>query len=153
MEILRTVAATVAVLIWAAPTFSDAQNVKTIADREAARRQSAVPRGEDIAAHAEAELRAQQFAQAHEDFRVALTYLSDSPAVSRSHSKAMEGFCQSGVKLAEQRIAEGKYAEAEQILNEVLSERYNSNCREARALLAHLHEAGYINRTMGPKFL
>src|SRR5207302_270628 len=33
------------------------------------------------------------------------------------------------------------------------TDSYNPNCREARTLLTHLHDPGYINKTMGPKFL
>src|SRR5438105_3519553 len=50
-------------------------------------------------------------------------------------------------------MAEGKYEESELILNEILTDAYNPNCREARTLLTHLHDPGYINKTMGPKFL
>ena len=57
------------------------------------------------------------------------------------------------MKLAEQRIAEGKYGEAEQIVREVVSDRYDPNCRPALELLAHLSEPGYFNKTMGPKFI
>jgi general secretion pathway protein D len=132
---------------------TQAQNVKVIADREAARRQAHIPRGEEVLARAQAELHTKQYAQAHEDFRAALRYLPDSPAAGKSYSAALDGFCESGVKLAEQRMAEGKYEESEVILNEILSDPYNPNCREARTLLTHLHDPGYINKTMGPKFL
>ncbi|PYK80457.1 MAG: type II and III secretion system protein, partial [Verrucomicrobia bacterium] len=130
-----------------------AQNVKNIADREAARRQAHIPRGEEVLVRAQAELRAKQYAQAHEDFRMALRYLPNSPAAGKSYSAALDGFCESGVRLAEQRMAEGKYEESEVILNEILTDAYNPNCREARTLLTHLHDPGYINKTMGPKFL
>jgi len=55
--------------------------------------------------------------------------------------------------LAEQRIAENRFAEAEAILSEILSDRYDPNCRPAYDLLARLHQPGYFNRTVGPKFL
>ena len=103
-----------------------AQNVKVIADREAARRQAHIPRGEEVLARAQAELHAKQYAQAHEDFRAALRYLPDSAVAGKSYSAALDGFCESGVKLAEQRIAEGKYEESEVILNEILSRRLQS---------------------------
>jgi general secretion pathway protein D len=136
-------------LILCLPVLGQAQNVKNIADREVARRQARIPRGEEIVARAQSELSAKQYQLAHDDFRAALHYLSGSG----SYSAALEGFCESGVKLAQQRMAEGKYEEAEQILNEVLSDAYNPNCSEARTLLTHLHEPGTINKTMGPKFL
>src|SRR5205814_587525 len=57
------------------------------------------------------------------------------------------------VKLAEQRIAEGKYDEAEAIVREILDSRYDPNCRPAAELLVQLQTPGYFNRTMGPKFI
>src|SRR5436190_9187293 len=140
-------------LILCLPAVVQAQNVKNIADREAARRQAHIPRGEEVLARAQSELHAKQYALAHEDFRMALRYLPNSAAAERSYSAALDGFCESGVKLAEQGIAEGKYEESELILNEILTDAYNPNCREARTLLTHLHDPGYINKTMGPKFL
>src|ERR1700720_2254040 len=140
-------------LILCLPAVVQAQNVEVIADREAAHRQAYIPRGQEVLARAQAELHAKQYAQAPDDFRAALRYLPNSPAAGNSYSAALDGFCESGVKLAEQRIAEGKYEESEVILNEILSDPYNPNCREARTLLTHLHDPGYINKTMGPKFL
>src|SRR6266487_4904038 len=140
-------------LILCLPAVVQAQNVKGIADREAARRQAHIPRGEEVLARAQSELQAKQYALAHDDFRMALRDLPNSAAAGNSYSAALDGFCESGVKLAEQRIAEGKYEESELILNEILTDAYNPNCREARTLLTHLHDPGYINKTMGPKFL
>ena len=132
---------------------SRAQTVQTIAEREVARRQAQAPHGDQAITRAQSELRRKEFAQAHEDFRLALTYVSDSKATGRSYERAMEGFCESGVRLAEQRMAEGRYAEAEAILTEILSDRYSPRCKEAATLLAHLRDPGFINKTMGPKFL
>ena len=55
----------------------------------------------------------------------------------------------SGIRLAEQRIAEGKYAEAEAICREILGDRYDPNFRPAAQLLARLQQPGYFNRTQG----
>src|ERR1051326_6263492 len=136
-------------LFFCLPRVGQAQNVKKIADREVARRQARIPKGEEIVARAQSELNAKQYQLAHDDFRTALHYLPGST----SYSAALAGFCDSGVKLAQQRIAEGKYEEAELVLNEVLSDSYNPNCSEARTLLTHLHDPGYINKRMGPKFI
>src|SRR5437764_2045233 len=129
------------------------QNFQGVADREIQRRQSAIPQGEAALARGKAAMQAKNFTLAHEEFRTAVTYLPDAVVSGKAHDKAVEGFCKRGVALAEQRIAEGKYAEAEAILGEILSDRYDPNCRPAAQLLAHLQQPGYFNKTMGPKFI
>src|SRR6266853_759354 len=129
------------------------QNFQGVADREIQRRQSAIPQGEAALARGKAAMEAKNFTLAHEEFRTAVTYLPDSVVSGKEHDKAVDGFCKSGVALAEQRIAEGKYGEAEAILGEILSDRYDPNCRPAAQLLAHLHQPGYFNKTMGPRFI
>src|SRR6266516_4169104 len=51
------------------------------------------------------------------------------------------------------RIAEGRYADAEAILSEILSDRYDPKCRPAQELYAHLRQPGYFNKTMSPTFI
>jgi general secretion pathway protein D len=135
----------------AATTF--AQNTKTVAEREAARRQAVLPRGEEALARAKAAVAEGNYATAHDEFRVALTFLPDAVISEKAHDEALSGFCASGLKLAEQKIAEGKYADAETICREILSSRYDPNCRPAAEMLARLQDPESINRTMGPKFI
>ncbi len=130
-----------------------AQNVRRVAEREVARREAAIVQGQGALERGRLALEAKDFAKAHDEFRVAVTYLPDALRTADQHDAAMRGFCESGVKLAEQRIAEGKYGEAEQIVREIVSDRYDPNCREAAELLAHLIEPNYFNKTMGPKFI
>jgi len=130
-----------------------AQNVDYVAQREAARREAALPHGDEALGRGQAAMAARNYALAHEEFRAALNYLPDAVVSGRAHDEAVSGFCASGLKLAEIKIAEGKYAEAEAICREMLSSRYDPNCRAAAEMLAHLQQPGYFNRTMGPKFL
>src|SRR5256714_1516889 len=130
-----------------------AQDTISVADREAARRQAALPRGEEALGRAKAAMADRNYTVAHEEFRLALTFLPDAVVSEKSHDEAVSGFCASGLKLAEQKIAEGKYGEAEAICREILSNRYDPNCRPAAEMLARLQEPGGVNRTMGPKFL
>lgn len=134
-------------------TTSVAQNVDRIEEREVVRRQRALPEGEAALARGRVALAAKNYALAHDEFRVALTYLPDAVVSAKTHDDALDGFCLSGVKLAEQMIADGKYGEAEGTLAEILDSRYNPDCHEANALLVKLRTPGYINRTNGPKFL
>src|SRR6266446_2828016 len=143
---------TLAVLL-VSPGTSSAQNAEKIAQRELERRQAALPRGEEALVRGKSALRAKNFTLAHEEFRTAVSLLPDAVTSGKAHDEAVDGFCKSGVKLAEQRMAEAKYADAEFILRECLDDRYDPNCRPAAELLAHLQQPGYFNRTMGPKFI
>ncbi|PYK29713.1 MAG: type II and III secretion system protein, partial [Verrucomicrobia bacterium] len=79
--------------------------------------------------------------------------MPDAVTSAKAHDDALTGFCESGVKVAEQDIAEGNFAEAESVLRETLQDRYDPNCRPALELLAHLQQPGYYNKTMGSKFV
>ena len=98
-------------------------------------------------------MKAKNYSLAHEEFKTAVRYLPDAVVSGKAHDEAVEGFCKSGVILAEARIAQADYVGAEAILSEILSDRYDPNCRPARELMAHLHQPGYFNKTMGPKFI
>jgi general secretion pathway protein D len=130
-----------------------AQSVEHISQKEIARRQAALPAGEEALARGKLAMKEKNFAVAHEEFRVAVNYLPDAVVSGKTHDDAVDGFCQSGIKLAEQKVAEGKYAEAEAILQEVLGDRYDPNCRPAAQMLVNLQTPGYYNRTTGPKFI
>src|SRR5712692_2600269 len=132
---------------------SAAQSVDQVAQREVERRQAAMPRGEEAIARGRRAMQEKNFTVAHEEFRTAVRLLPDAVTSGKLHDEALEGFCASGVKLAEQKIAEGKFMEAESILREVLDERYDPNCHPAAELLAQMQKPGQFNKTMGPKFI
>jgi general secretion pathway protein D len=130
-----------------------AQNPDSVAEREIQRRQSAIPQGEAALARGKTAMAQKNITVAHEEFKTAVRYLPDAVVSGKAHDEAVEGFCKTGVILAEARIAQGDYVGPEAILSEILSSRYDPNCRAARELLAHLHQPGYFNKTMGPDFI
>ena len=130
-----------------------AQGVDRIAKREIKRRQAGLPRGVDAVARGQAAMQSGNYRLAHDEFRAALNFLPDAVTSANAHDDALAGFCESGVKVAEQHIAEGDYAGAESIVREVLEDRYDPNFRPALEFLAHLQQPGYFNRTAGPKFV
>ncbi|MDQ2918411.1 MAG: hypothetical protein M3R10_00820, partial [Verrucomicrobiota bacterium] len=130
-----------------------AQSAQRMADREVARRQAALPQGADALARAKEAMAAKDYVRAHDEYRVAASYLPDAIVSGRQHDEAVEGFCESGIKVAERRVQEGKYAEAESICREILDDRFDPNNHAALSLLTKLKEPGQINRTMGPKFI
>ena len=130
-----------------------AQDAESVAQREIARREAALPRGTEALARGKIAMESGDYVRAHEDFGIAVMYLPDAVVSGKAHDEAVAGFCMSGIKIAERRVQEGKYAEAEAICRELLSDRYDPNCRPAALLLAKLQEPGQINKTMGPKFI
>ncbi len=132
---------------------SFAQTPDNVAEREVHRRQAGISQGEAALARGHAAMKAKDYAAAHEEFRTAVTYLPDAVVSGKAHDEAVEGFCKSGVVLAQARIAEGRYADAEAILSEVLSDRYDPKCTPAQELYAHLRQPGYFNKTMSPTFI
>ena len=132
---------------------SFAQTPDNVAEREVQRRQAGISQGEAALARGRAAMKARDYAAAHEEFRTAVRYLPDAVVSGKAHDEAVEGFCKSGVVLAEARIAEARYADAEAILSEILSDRYDRRCRPAQELYAHLRQPGYFNKTMSPTFI
>src|SRR5438874_168746 len=134
-------------------TISFAQTPDSVAEREVHRRQTGISQGEAALARGQAAMKAKDYAAAHEEFRTAVVYLPDAVVSGKAADEAVEGFCKSGVVLAEARIAEGRYADAEAILSEDLSARYDPKCHAAQELYAHLRQPGYFNKTMSPTFI
>jgi len=129
-----------------------AQNADNIAEREVQRRQAAIPQGEAALARGKSAMRSKNYTVAYQEFKTAIAYLPDAVVSGRAHDEAAEGVCKSGTVLAEARIAEGDYAGAEAILNEILN-RYDPNCRQAQELYAHLRTPGYFNKTVDAGFI
>src|ERR1700694_2845939 len=80
-----------------------AQNINYVADREVARRQAALPQGDAALARGKAAMAEGKFVVGHEEFRAAVSLLSDAVVGGKAHDEAVSGFCASGINLAEQR--------------------------------------------------
>src|SRR6478752_3860241 len=149
-------ATAVAAALWAAfliltiPAF--AQNADSIADREVQRRQSAMPAGEAALARGKTAMRSKNYTVAYQEYKTAVGYLPDAVVSGRAHDDAAEGVCKSGTVLAEARIAQGDYAGAEAILNEIIT-RYDPSCRKAQEMLAHMRQPGYFNKSVDAGFI
>jgi esterase/lipase superfamily enzyme len=97
-----------------------------------ARRQFIATQGEQALVRARAAMKSQNFVQAYTEYRSALIL---APRTGPLHDEALRGFSESGVKLAQQRLKEGRAPEAERIAREVLTS--NPAYRPALDLLAH----------------
>jgi general secretion pathway protein D len=127
--------------------------IEAAADREKARREAAVDAAlKGPMAAADSALAEKDYEKAFVNYRAVLDFLPSSPLSEKPREHAVDRMCTSGVKLAEQRIAEGRYSDAENVLQTILEDRYNPKCRDAVIILARLETPGYYNKTVTPKF-
>src|ERR1043166_3797892 len=125
-----------------------AQTPDSVADREVQKRQAAIPQGAGALGRGHSARQEKNYTLAHEEFRTAVSYLPDAVASGKSHDQAVDGFCKSGIALAEARIAEGRNADAEAILSEILSDRYDPKCRPAHELYMRLRQPGSFDKNV-----
>ncbi len=84
-------------------------------------------------------------------YKAAVDALPDAPKVRDLRAVALDGFSKAAMGLAEQRIAEGRWKDAEETVNKLLE--YNPNYRPAQRLLARLEAPDYFNKTVQPGFV
>lgn len=135
-------------LVWLSASLFARNNTRA-ADYATGWRQNARSRNEAVVGRGKAAMVAGDWNRAYEEFRVAIGLIPETNR--KAYGEVVKGFCLSGINLAKQRLAEGRYAEAEIICREILNQR--ANFRPAIELLGRLRNPGYVNRTQGPKFL
>ena len=123
----------------------------TTPEREISRRTDYEKRGEQMIESGDRAMKVGDYEKATAFYKSACDLIPNATLVQRSYSRALDGFCAASCKLAEQRIAEGRYADAENILRIVTDERYNPRCKEAIVILSHLEDPTFYNRTIGPQ--
>jgi general secretion pathway protein D len=134
------------------PSTSVPHSVQGIAEREISRRNDQIARAQQAIAEGDKAMRVKDYEVAVQQYKSAADVLTESPVTHKLRSVAVDRYCDASVQLAQQRIAEGRYAEAEAAAKAVLADAYNPKCGAALTLLAHLEEPGYYNKTITPKF-
>ncbi len=105
----------------------------TTVERENARRQDYLNRGIAALKVADKAMDDRDYEKAFAQYKLACDLIPNAPNTSRLYVRALNGLCDSGVALAKQRIAEGRYADAENVLRTVLDERYDPRCTPGAA--------------------
>lgn len=86
-------------------------------------------------------------------YRAAVDALPDAPQVRELRATALDGFGKATMGLAEARIAEGRWQDAEDTVKVILEPQYNPNYKPAQRLLARLESPDYFNKTVTPGFV
>ena len=129
-----------------------AGGAQSAAEREISRRHEYENRGGQMIEQGDQMMRVRDYEKATAYYKNACDLIPNAYLTQKSYFRALQGFCNASCKLAEQRIAEGRYADAENTLRIVTSDQYNPRCRDAILILAHLEDPLYYNRTIGPQF-
>jgi general secretion pathway protein D len=94
-----------------------------------------------------------EYETAYAQYKAAVDVLPDAPSVRELRATALDGFSKAVMGLAEQRIAEGRWEDAETTVKVILEPQYNPNYKPAQRLLARLESPDYFNKTVTPGFV
>lgn len=97
-------------------------------------------------------MRTKDYERAAAFFKAACDLVPNAPKTQGLHDRALARFCDASTRLAEQRITEGRYADATNVLRVVIDDRYDPKCKDAILMLARLEQPDYYNQTISPRF-
>ena len=137
----------------AAPQAQAQSRIVTTTQTEVVRRQNLASAATENLRRGDADMIREDYEQAMHEYRLAVDSLPDAPATQDRRDAAMHKFFDATMKLAEQRITEGRYVDAETTVKVILRPEYNPNYKPAVELLTNLEDPEYYNKTSGPKFI
>lgn len=126
-----------------------ADSIQSAADRELQRRQTREVRGREEMQKGQEAMKRRDWAAAYAHYENACRNIVPSDATQESREEAAEGVTVSAIKLAEQRITEGYYASAVEVLKRV-AEEYNPGDKRVLAMISQIEEPDYYNKTITP---
>jgi len=126
------------------------RSVQSAAEREVVRRQESVIRAREAIQAGNVAMRDKDYDIAVQQYRLACDLIPQGEGTAALRNQALGLFGHASVQLAQQRIAEGRYADAENTAKEVLKPEYAPNYRPAIELLSRLEQPDYYNKTITP---
>lgn len=146
--------ALLAVFLCAGAPFSRAQypGIQGSAEGQVARSEQTADYAKGIVAKGQQALASQDYESAFAYFKSAVDMLPGAgSATAALRQQAMEGFSDATVKLARQRVSEGRFEDAKTTVAVILEERYNPNYKPAVSLSNELKDkTSFYSQTMTP---
>ena len=125
----------------------------TTLSRESARRESLANDAESHLARGDAAYALRDYDTATREYKLAVDSLNQSPAVGTRRDAALKKFADASLKLSEQRIVEGRFADAENTLKVVIRPEYDQYNKDVLKELQRLEDPEYYNQTVTPGFI
>lgn len=129
--------------------------VQGTAEAQIRRSEQSAEYAKGIVAKGQQALQSQDYESAFAYFKSAVDMLPSSGTASATlRQQAMDGFSDATVKLARQRISEGRFEDAKTTIAVVLEERYNPTYKPAVTLSNELKDkTSFYSQTMTPGFV
>lgn len=137
-------------------SFSHAQQagIQSVAEQEIRRQEAMRSHAEKMVAKGREAMAAQDYESAFAYYKSAVDVLPSSGSATQTiRTEALDGFSRAAVQLAEQRISEGRFQDANTTVAIVLEDRYNPSYAPALALQAKLKAPDTFNKTLTPGFI
>ncbi len=124
----------------AGSSYGDTSGLSSSAQRELVRRQEMTVDARKIAVEGDAKFAEGDYESALQDYRQALDMIPRGRITDDLRESVTERYARASVLLAQQRLSEGRYSEARELLNDVLLPTIDPTNRQAMALLAKMED-------------
>lgn len=124
----------------AGSSYGENAGLSASAQRELVRRQEMTVQAREIAVQGDAKFAEEDYEGALQDYRQALDMIPRGRITEDLRASVTERYARASVLLAQQRLADGRYSDARQLLNDVLLPSIDPTNRQAMALLADMED-------------
>lgn len=128
------------------------QNVVSIADREAVRRQEDLIVADKLIIKGDKALKEKDYENAYLNYLDALEKIPASPTVEKKRAAILKKFSQTGIDYANFLVQNGRYSDAERVAKTILLPQFNPTYKPAVQFLSNLEQSDYYNKTVTPQF-
>ena len=126
------------------------RSVEATVERARARYASEAAGAADHVSRGDSAMIRKDYDLAMREYRAAVDALPDAPATRDRRDDAVNKFFDATMKLANQRITEGRLVDAETAVKVILRPEYDPGYKPAIKLLKNLEDPEYYNRTVTP---
>ncbi len=122
------------------------------AEREVVRRQEDLLVAQRLVENGDRAMADKDYETAYTSYLDAVDLIGSGPLTTELRTPALGKFSRAGIACAEDLIDNGRYGDAERVAKTILLPQYNPTYKPAVALLSHLEQPDYYNKTVTTQF-